>query len=218
MQNKQQIILAGYIGLLASILVGVGEFLLHFDVLGRFEGQYEFMLGIEDGRSSMGHFIGVLAAPLYFIGYWHLMKMLEPANKTMARVAFGVMSYGIFMGAVWIASRASISAIVNDATLVDASSLISLYELRYETLLQITRVAALIFSAIFVWLILTGKTYYPKWVAAFNPLTLILASFAIWMIIPSIGVYLMPIALNVAFGVLFVISIAIAHKQNKEEK
>jgi hypothetical protein len=218
MQNNKQIILAGYIGLLASILVGAGEFLLHFDVLGRFAGQYGFMLGIEAKRSTLGHFIGVLAAPLYIVGYWHLMKMIEPANKTMAKVAFGVMSYGIFMGAIWIASRASISAIVNDATLIDTTHLISLYELRYETLLNITRVAVLIFSAIFIWLILSGKTHYPKWVAAFNPLVLILASFAIWMLLPAIGVYLMPIALNIAFAIVFAISLSISHKQNKELK
>ena len=215
MINKKQIIVAGYIGLLAAILVGIGEFLLHFDVLGRFDGQYEFMQGIEASRSSVGHFIGVLAAPLYIVGYWHLMKMLEPANKTISKVAFGIMSYGIFMGAIWIASRASISTIINDSTLVDASSLISLYELRYETLLQITRVAALVFSAIFVWLILTAKTHYPKWVAIFNPLILILASFTIWAVLPSLGVYLMPIALNIAFAILFAISISISHKINE---
>lgn len=173
------------------------------------------MQGIEASRSSLGHFIGVLAAPLYIVGYWHLMKMLEPAHKTISKVAFGIMSYGIFMGAIWIASRASISTIINDATLVDASYLISLYELRYETLLQITRVAALVFSGIFVWLILTGKTHYPKWVAMVNPLVLILASFAIWAVLPSIGVYLMPIALNVAFAILFAISISISHKINE---
>lgn len=218
MQNKQQIVLAGYIGLLASILVGVGEFSLHFDVLGRFEGQYEFMKGIEASRSSFGHFIGVLAAPLYIVGYWHIMKMLEPANKIFARVAFAVMSYGIIMGAVWIGSRASISAIMNDDAVASMASLISLYDLRYETLLQITRVAALIFSAIFVWLTLSGRSYYPKWMAIFNPLILILASFAIFVIAPSIGVYLMPIALNVAFAILFAISIYIAHNLKKEEK
>jgi len=212
MENKQNILIAGYIGLLAAILVGIGEFSLHFDILGRFEGQYEFMKGIEAGRSTFGHFIGVLAAPFYIVGFWHIMKMLEPANKIASRVAFGVMSYGIIMGAIWIASRASISALVNDNNLIDGSNLIALYELRYETLLQITRVSALVFSAIFVWLTLSGRSHYPKWMAIFNPLVLILASFAIFVIAPPIGVYLMPIALNVAFAIVFAISIYFSHK------
>ena len=213
MKRKQAILLAGYIGLIGAILVGIGEFSLHFDALGRFEGEYTFMKGIEADRSTFGHFVGVLAAPLYIVGYWHIMKMLEPADKKLAKAAFFVMSYGIIIGAVWIGSRASISAIVNDASAGNLTSLISLYQLRYETLLQITRVAVLIFSVIFVWLILSGKSYYPKWMALFNPLVLILASFGIYVVLPSVGIYLMPIALNVAFAILFIVSIYITHKK-----
>ncbi len=205
--NCKNITATGLIGLLAAILVGTGEFLLHFDALGRFGEGYEFMLGIEAQRSTIGHFIGVLGAPLYLISYWHLMKMLEPANRIASRVAFAVMSYGIFMGAIWIGSRASISAIVNDPALAEAASLVSLYEFRYENLLEVTRLAALAFSGIFVWLVLTGRSHYPRWVAALNPILLILVSFAIWALVPSVGIYLMPIALNVAFAVLFTFSI-----------
>jgi hypothetical protein len=197
------------LGLLAAILVGVGEFLLHFDVLGRFAegGAYEFMLGISAERTTIGHFFGVLGAPLYIIGYWHFMKMLEPANPLASRIAFAIMSYGIIVGAVWIGSRAGISTVVNSPSMIDSMSFISLYELRYENLLQVTRIAVLFFSIIFIWLVLSGRSHYPRWMALFNPILLILASFAIWMIAPAVGVYLMPIALNVAFALLFLFSI-----------
>ena len=218
MSVRQQILIAGYMGLIGAILVGLGEFLLHFDIQGRFMGGFDFMQGISANRSTWGHFIGVLSAPLYIVGYWHLMKMLEPAGKTASKVAFTVMSYGIFMGAIWIGSRSSISAIINDATITNATNLIALYELRYENLLTVTRVAALVFSGLFIWLILTGKTHYPKWMALFNPIVLILASFAVWIAIPAIGVYLMPIALNIAFAILFGVSLYFAHKlQDKKD-
>lgn len=213
--NKKQIILSGYIGLFASIFVGLGEFLLHFDVLGRFTSGFDFMIGIGSLRTTIGHFIGVLSAPLYIIGFWHLMKMLEPANEKLSKIAFAIMSYGILIGAVWIGSRAGISAIANDTTIIDKSSLIALYELRYENLLQVTRIAALLFSGIFVWLVIRGKTHYPKWIAVLNPLVLILVSFAVWAIMPSVGVYLMPIALNVAFAILFSVSIYFSYKIKK---
>ena len=212
MSEKRYIVLSGYIGLLAAILVGTGEFMLHFDPSGHFEGGYDFMKGISSQRSTVGHFFGVLAAPLYIIGYWHIMKMLEPASKLLSKIAFAIMSYGIIIGAVWLGSRASISAIVNLDTLEQAKVLISLYEIRYETLLQITRISLLLFAIIFIWLVLTGKTYYPKWMAIFNPLVLLLFSFALWIIVPSIGIYFMPIALNVAFAILFLISIQISKK------
>lgn len=212
--THEQITTAGVLGLLAAILVGAGEFLLHFDALGRFAegGAYEFMRGINENRTTIGHFLGVLSAPLYIIGYWHIMKMLEPANALASRIAFAIMSYGIIIGAVWIGSRAVISTIVNSTSIANPIPFISLYELRYENLLQVTRLAALVFSAIFIWLVLSGRSHYPRWMALFNPIFLILASFAIWAILPVVGIYLMPIALNVAFAILFLFSIYFSQK------
>ena len=214
--NKKQIIITGLIGLFAAISVGIGEFLLHFDSLGRFgeAGGYDYMQGISVERSSAGHFLAVLGAPLYVVGFWHLMKMLEPANKTISSIAFFIMSYGIIVGAMWIGSRASISAIVNINSLADLSSLVSLYELRYESLLQVTRIAVLVFSIIFIGLVITGRSHYPRWMVIFNPILLLLSSFAIWILAPALGIYLMPIALNIAFGLLFLISTILSLKLN----
>ncbi len=214
MTEQRRLILAGVIGLLAALTVGAGEFLLHFDPQGRFEGGYDFMRGLPAARTTLGHFLAVLGAPLYLVGYWHLMKMLEPAHRLLAHIAFAVMSYGIIVGSVWIGSRASISAIVNEPALADPTALVTLYADRYETLLQVTRVAALLFSLIFAGLVLTGRSRYPRWMALFNPLLLILLSFAIWAVLPGVGVYLMPIALNVAFSVLFFLSIHFAKHPN----
>ena len=67
--QQQVLILTGIIGLMAAILVGIGEFLLHFDTLARFsEDGYEFMLAASDERQTVGHFFGVLGAPLYVVG------------------------------------------------------------------------------------------------------------------------------------------------------
>ncbi len=214
MKFTNNLTMTGIIGLVAAILVGAGEFLLHFDALGRFgeDGGYLFMQGISAQRTTIGHFIGVLSAPFYIIGFWHIMKMLEPANPLVSRIAFAIMSYGIIVGAVWIGSRAAISSVVNSTSMTDPMFFISLYELRYENLLQVTRLAVLFFSVIFIWVVLSGRSHYPRWMALFNPILLILASFAIWMIAPAVGVYLMPIALNVAFAVLFLFSINFSQK------
>jgi len=207
--NRKQLVISGVLGLIAAVLVGIGEFLLHFDALGRFgeDGGYAFMQGIDAERTTIGHFVGILAAPLYIIGFWHVMKMLEPANRMAARIAFAIMSYGIIIGAVWIGSRSSVSGLINFSDVSSVLSLITAYEFRYENLLQITRLAVLGFSVIFVWLVLSGRSHYPRWVAVLNPILLILVSFAIWAVAPAVGIYLMPIALNVAFAVLFLFSV-----------
>ena len=203
---------AGLIGLLGALLTGAGEFILHDDALARFS-ENQFFLGISTERTNWGHFIAVLGAPLYLVGCWHIHLMLRPANPRWSFISFIVMAYGFLVGIVWIGSRASISALINSPTSPEVEQLIALYDLRYETLLQVIRFAVLILSIIFIWLTLTGRSHYPKWMAVLNPMLLIVASFVIYVVAPSLGKYLMPIALNVAFAVFFITSISIARRK-----
>jgi len=204
--NKAAVVCAGFIGLLAATLVGIGEFLLHFDELARYGEGFEFFKGVSTEQATTGHFFGVLGAPLYVVGCWHLYHMLLPGNRTAALLAFWVMSYGFIIGVVWIGSRATASLIVNTIGADTAGTELALYDLRYETLLTVIRVTALVFSIIFIWLTLTGRTRYPKWVAVLNPIVLILLSFLVYVIAPGIGKYMMPIALNIAFFIIFLFS------------
>ena len=211
--TRSAIVVSGVIGLLGSLLTGAGEFILHFDALARFDVEYAFLGGISEQRSNVGHFVAVLGAPLYLIGCWHIRLMLKPANDRWSLVAFFVMAYGFVVGLVWIGSRASISALINMPESADVLHLIDLYEFRYETLLQVIRIAVLVLSIIFVALVVRGRSHYPRWMALLNPILLIVASFVVYALAPAIGKYLMPIALNVAFFILFSASIAIAIKK-----
>ncbi len=211
--SKSVIGVTGLIGLLGAVLTGVGEFLLHYDALARFDVEYAFLSGISDQRSSLGHFVAMLGAPLYLIGCWHIRLMLKPASDRWSLVAFFVMAYGFAIGIVWIGSRASISALINMPVTPDVQHLIDLYDFRYETLLQVTRIAVLALSIIFVALVVRGRSHYPRWMALLNPILLIVASFVVYALAPAAGKFLMPIALNVAFFILFLASITIAIKK-----
>ena len=215
MENKNVIVLTGFIGLLAAILVGTGEFLLHFDPQARYsETSYEFMLAGSEDRQSIGHYFAVLGGPLYVVGCWHIYLMLKPAQKTLAFIAFVVGAYGFMIGADWISSRASIGALFHfqQSNNINLDKLIDLYRFRYENLLSIIRVTTLVLSLLFIGLVLTGRSHYQKWHAVFNPILLLLLNFLIYYISPDIGKYVMPIALNVAFGIFFILSILQARK------
>ena len=82
-----------------------------------------------------------------------------------------------------------------------------LYELRYESLLTVIRITTVVLSLIFIYLVLTGRSHYQKWHAIFNPIVLLVMNFVIYAISPEIGKYLMPIALNIAFGIFFTLSV-----------
>jgi hypothetical protein len=216
--NQQQcLVLTGVVGVIAAIVVGAGEFLLHFDPLARYsETEYDFMLAASDSRQTMGHFLGVLGAPLYVVGCWHIYLMLKPANQTLAFIGFLASAYGFMIGADWIGSRASIGALVHfQESGGSIEGLVQLYQLRYESLLSVTRVTTLVISLIFIYLALTGRSHYQKWQAILNPLLLLLMCFVIYVISPAIGKYLMPIALNVGFGIFFLMSVMQAQKLKK---
>jgi len=206
MSNK--LYLTGMLGLLAALLVGVGEYLLHYDPLARFaDGGFGFMQGIGEQRTSIGHFFGVFGATLYPIGCYHIYLMLRPVNERAAFSAFLVGAFGFIVGAVWIGSRASVSALMQIPETPEVSMLVELYELRYETLLNVTRLTTLVLSVIFIWLTLTGRSNYRRWMAIFSPIVLIIMSFVIYLIAPQLGKHLMPIALNVAFFIFFTLSL-----------
>ena len=76
-----------------------------------------------------------------------------------------------------------------------------------ENLLTVIRVTTLILSIIIIILAWGGKSHYHKAMAFFNPIVLLLLNFVIYLISPEIGKYLMPIALNVGFGLFFTLSL-----------
>lgn len=205
--NKQLIICSGVVGLLAAILVGSGEFLLHYDALARYDGSYGFMADIPAERMTLGHFLAVFGVPLYIVGCYHLYLMLKSANRTLALIAFLVGSYGFVVGGIWIGSRANIGALIQvNADLSGHKALIDLYMFRYENLLTVIRTTTLLLSILLFGLILTGRSYYPRWMALINPAFLIVLSFLLFRFTPELGKFVMPIALNVAFFILFTVS------------
>ena len=56
----------GYLGLIASILVGLGEYFLHYSVniLGHSEN-YEFFQFVPLKNLTTGHFLAVIGLPFY---------------------------------------------------------------------------------------------------------------------------------------------------------
>ncbi len=146
---QTNLVVTAIAGVIAAMLVGIGEYLLHYDALARFtSGGYDFMSGISASRSTIGHFFGVFGATLYPIGCYHIYQMLRPANSRWAFIAFLVGAFGFIIGVVWIGSRASVSALMQLPESAEVLHLIELYDLRYETLLQVIRITTLILSVI----------------------------------------------------------------------
>ena len=201
--------MSGLLGLLGAILCGTGEFLLHFDTcrLGLGETGFDFMINTSETRLNVGHFFAVFGVPLYFIGVWHIAEMIKPAGETMSKALFLIGSFGFLYGAMWMSSRSSIGSLVHHAELIKDTNLIELYNLRCETLLNVIRVTTLVISIMYIKQVLTGRTRYPKWMAATSPIVLLVMNFIVLLIAPEVGRFVAPIALNVGFALFFLLSL-----------
>lgn len=195
------------IGMLASIIVGTGEYLLHFLPDGP-GGEISMLEKVPLKRAGIGHFLVIFAGPLYFVGYYGLFRFFQKSNALLAKFLFigGVLSFSI--GGVWVSSRYFAAEVLQkSAGTADHAFYLQSYEDHYQILVWALRVLIVFVSVIYVLLILKNKQGIPKWLAIFNPtvLLIIVISSLIWF--KPLGVHIAPIAMNVThfifFGLMF---------------
>ena len=203
--------LLGLLGLLASILVGAGEYFLHYspNILEHSEN-YEFFKFVSLDNLTTGHFLSVIGLPLFFAGYIHIYQMLKSGNEILARIVLAIGFIAFAVGGIWIGSRASIGNIIHLKDSMDATSyqnLLDHYTNHMEVLVKVLRVVIATLSVVFAIAILKGGTYYKKWIAIFNPIVILVLLVLIGKAIPSVGKHTLPILMNVTHFILFSVSL-----------
>ncbi|MEP3890342.1 MAG: DUF6796 family protein [Hellea sp.] len=211
---------AGLAGCLGAILVGVGEFSMQFTPSGGIEDvkDYLYFNDVSAKRLSFGHFIAVLAAPLYMLGYWHLSKKLEPAGPKQAKAFFLIGAYAFAVGTAWIGQRFFLATTVHEiAAGQDLKSLLTVFSEHNEPFVNVLRLAMLLVSILWIKLILTGKTAFPKWMAIFSPIVLLALMFALYFFKTKIGLYVFPVAMNATHFIIFALALFTARDVSVEK-
>ena len=221
--TTKQLYIFGLLGLVASIGVGLGEFLLHYSPNGiGYDGaNFEFFNQISLDRLSLGHFIAISFTPFYSAGYYHFYLIFKEKNPKIAMTIFALGIIAFMIGGMWIASRAQLGYLVhkiaefpNDNAL---QSLIEVYKNHAEILVKSLRIWIAAISILFVIPILKGDTIYPKWMALFNPLFILLTVLIIYTVIPQLGYVIGPIAMNVVHFIIFSLSLLIIKTKQNEK-
>lgn len=217
----KQLYIFGILGLIGTIGVGIGEFLLHYSPNGvGYDGDnFEFFNQISLHRLTFGHFIAVSFTPFYIAGYYHLYLVFKEQNPKIAMAIFALGIIAFMIGGMWISSRAQLGYLVhriaefpNDIAL---QSLIEVYKVHAEILVKSLRVWVSVISVFFVIPIVKGETIYPKWMAVFNPLVLLISVLVIYNIAPSVGYIIGPIAMNIVHFIIFLLSLIIIKIKSK---
>ena len=207
--------LCGWAGLLGALLVGVGEFSMQFTPNGGIEDMthYAFFNDVSAGRLSFGHFIAVLSAPLYLLGYYFLSKQLEPAGRIQSKVFFLIGAYAFIIGGAWIGQRFFIASTVHAiADGAQIGGLLTLFSEHNEPFVNVLRLAMLIVSGLWIKLIVSGRTRFPKWMAIFSPILLLALMFALYFFKTKLGLYVFPVAMNAAHFIVFGLALLTTRK------
>ncbi len=219
--SLNKIYIFGIFGVLASLGVGLGEFLLHYSPggLGLSSDTFEFFNYVPLQRLTLGHFIAIAFTPFYVAGYYHFYLVFKEKNPKVAVLIFALGTSAFMIGGMWIASRAQLGYLVhkiaefpNDNALF---SLIEVYKNHSEILVNVLRFFMVFISLLFAIPILKGQTIYPKWFALFNPVFLLITTVLFFKFIPTIAYYITPIAMNYTHFILFTLSLFLIKKQSK---
>ena len=202
----------GLIGLTASVLVGVGEFLIHYSSSG-YTGVDDFLWLKNSSYQAVviGHYLMLMGLPLYILGYYHIYLGIRVGHEFIARIILLLEIIAFMIGGVWVGSRALLTEIVKSGNL----SLIDYYKQHYEILVNVMRVLILIISICWATAILISKTLYPKWMAIVNPIFILGLVFVTYFVFPSFGKYVVPTALNVTHFIFFSLSIFSIYKTTR---
>lgn len=191
------------IGLIGAILVGLGEFLLHYLPEGP-KGEISMLYDVPLDRASKGHFFAVYAAPLYFIGYYGLMRFFKSTNQMLANLLliFGVLSFAY--GSIYVSSRYFAAEVFQRSlNSPDFEFYLASYEKHYQSTVWALRVLILSVSVVYSMLVFKNKIGMPKWLAIFNPIVLLILILSTLAWAKPIGVFIAPIAMNATHFIFF---------------
>ena len=151
----------------------------------------EKMVVLSPNRMILGALLGVFATPLVLAGFWQVYQGLGGANESLT-LATGLLFatasvVGAFVHGTFYFMGEYIQALnkVEDGSQPVIADMIA----RHRKVLIITYAPVilliLIASALFSILVASGKTAFPVWMAAINPVTMTIAWLAIKRIFPQ---------------------------------
>ena len=191
--------ITGLLALLGALLYAIGDVLLlaskislenypRLKPFAKLLSDAEKMVVLPPDRMIWGALLGVFATPLVMSGFWQVYQGLEGANQTLTLVTALLFAIASVIGAFVHGTFYYMGEYIQALNKVEDGSQSVIAEMiaRHRKVLIITYSPVLIFiliaSILFSILVGSGKTAFPVWMAAINPVTLTIA----WMILKRI--------------------------------
>ena len=191
--------LTGVLALVGTLTYAVGDVLLlaskvsldsypRLKPFAKLLSDAEKMVVLTPRRLIWGALLGVFATPLVIAGYWQVFQGLGGANTSLVLITIILLVSASVIGAFVHGTFYYLGEYVQALNKVEDSSQPTIAEMigRHRRVLFISYAPVMIFvvvaSILFSILVASGKTAFPTWMAAINPLTLTI----IWLLLKRI--------------------------------
>ncbi len=194
--------LTGFLALFGALLYAIGDVLLlaskasldQYPKLKPFAqllSDAEKMVVLPPDRMIWGALLGVFATPLILAGYWQVYQGLNGANQTLTLLTVLLLAVASVIGAFVHGTFYYMGEYVQALNKVDDGSQAVIADMiaRHRKVLIITYAPVLILiliaSILFSILVASGRTAFPVWMAAVNPVTMTLAWLVLKRLLPQ---------------------------------
>jgi len=194
--------ITGLLALLGALLYAIGDVLLlaskisldnypRLKPFAKLLSDAEKMVVLPPTRMIWGALLGVFATPLVMSGFWQVYQGLEGANQTLTLVMALLFAIASVIGAFVHGTFYYLGEYVQALNKVEDSSQSVIAEMiaRHRKVLIISYAPVLILiliaSILFSILVASGRTAFPLWISAVNPVTMTLTWLAIKRFLPQ---------------------------------
>lgn len=173
----------------------------------------ERMVGLSWWRIAWGGLLGVFATPLIVAGFWQVYQGLLPAGAGFALPPFVLFAWASIVGAFVHGSFIYLGEYVQALNRLERASQAVLLEMlaRHRKIMTVTYgflfACIIIGSVWFSVLVAVGGTAFPRWMAAVNPVTALLAWMLLKRILPiRVRDYTEGAGFNIAYLIFFALT------------
>jgi hypothetical protein len=213
--------ITGLLALLGALLYAIGDVLLlaskasleHYPRLKPFAkllSDAEKMVVLPPDRLMWGALLGVFATPLVIVGYWQVYQGLAGANSSLALTTVSLFAIGSVIGAFVHGTFYYMGEYVQALNKVEDGSQAVIAEMigRHRKVLIITYAPVMLLivvaSILFSILVASGQTAFPVWMAALNPVIIIIVWLLLKRVLPQfVRDWTEGAGFNIAFLIFF---------------
>ena len=192
----------GLLALAGALLYAIGDVLLlagkaspddypRLKPFAKLLSDAEKMVVLPPNRMIWGALLGVFATPLVLTGFWQVYKGLNGANGSLSLATALLFAVGSVVGAFVHGTFYYMGEYIQALNKVEdgSQSVIADMIARHRKVLIITYAPVLIIilvaSILFSILVASGRTAFPVWMAAVNPVTMTIAWLLLKRILPQ---------------------------------